>query len=459
MNPLLLSQVYEFVQSKNPVFAIKGKAGTGKTQLIKEISAALDRNSYKVAVLTPTNKAAIVLNKRGIKAKTIHSQMYRSVVRVDPDGNPVTKTTNKPIFNPLKPKEFLLDENGDIRYNVTEENLYDFVFSPKLDSSTIIIIDESSMVAAQEWSNLLNKTSFKIIAVGDVNQLEPVSTNLKDLRSLLDNYDDTEKNEYTPDELYNKFIEEQSLQNKYGQYFIKLIVNWEEKINHRTNNNSIKQVFESLLTDRESRWPLPLYDPFAHILDKDEVPVNLVNEFLESVNIVIAHKNDTVDMLNNRIRELKYPSIFQRLKGMGSALPYPGKTEPLYVNNTFYISEDPGDGMVQKGETIRIVGDNKTLDTKNKILYATVQVESSGEIFDNFPLRLNLCGERTNKKLKSCNVSFGYAITCHKSQGSQWDRVLVWDDCTLFGEQKRRWRYTACTRSVSSLTVLVQGKN
>jgi len=48
---------------------------------------------------------------------------------------------------------------------------------------------------------------------------------------------------------------------------------------------------------------------------------------------------------------------------------------------------------------------------------------------------------------------YGYAVTCHKAQGSEWDRVLVvegWCD----GWEMARWRYTAITRAAKELTYL-----
>ena len=48
---------------------------------------------------------------------------------------------------------------------------------------------------------------------------------------------------------------------------------------------------------------------------------------------------------------------------------------------------------------------------------------------------------------------FGYAITCHKSQGSQWDNVLIFDESWCFREESKRWLYTALTRASESVTV------
>ena len=48
---------------------------------------------------------------------------------------------------------------------------------------------------------------------------------------------------------------------------------------------------------------------------------------------------------------------------------------------------------------------------------------------------------------------YGYAITCHKSQGSEWDKVLVWDEWMPPKVwDMKRWRYTAITRTAEQLT-------
>ena len=51
--------------------------------------------------------------------------------------------------------------------------------------------------------------------------------------------------------------------------------------------------------------------------------------------------------------------------------------------------------------------------------------------------------------------ALGYAITCHKSQGSEFDRVLVYDEAFGDEDQKRRWRYTAITRAAKQLVIVV----
>lgn len=52
-------------------------------------------------------------------------------------------------------------------------------------------------------------------------------------------------------------------------------------------------------------------------------------------------------------------------------------------------------------------------------------------------------------------ATFGWAITCHRAQGSQWENVIVWDDGLGRTEADRRcWLYTAITRAERGLVLL-----
>ena len=59
-----------------------------------------------------------------------------------------------------------------------------------------------------------------------------------------------------------------------------------------------------------------------------------------------------------------------------------------------------------------------------------------------------------HKPRNCCWFDFAYAITCHKSQGSEWNNVAVVDEA--FGTPPNRWRYTAVTRAAKHLTWIKQ---
>jgi ATP-dependent exoDNAse (exonuclease V) alpha subunit len=52
-------------------------------------------------------------------------------------------------------------------------------------------------------------------------------------------------------------------------------------------------------------------------------------------------------------------------------------------------------------------------------------------------------------------ITYGYAITCHAAQGSEWDKVLVLEESFPFDKKEHvRWLYTACTRASEKLVLL-----
>ena len=57
------------------------------------------------------------------------------------------------------------------------------------------------------------------------------------------------------------------------------------------------------------------------------------------------------------------------------------------------------------------------------------------------------------------HIDWGWVITAHKSQGSQWPNVVVHDESSVFGREDKvfpfRWLYTAITRAQEELTVVI----
>jgi ATP-dependent exoDNAse (exonuclease V) alpha subunit len=51
--------------------------------------------------------------------------------------------------------------------------------------------------------------------------------------------------------------------------------------------------------------------------------------------------------------------------------------------------------------------------------------------------------------------TFGYALTVHKAQGSQWDNVVLFDEAFAFREHRARWLYTGLTRAAETITVVM----
>jgi exodeoxyribonuclease-5 len=57
---------------------------------------------------------------------------------------------------------------------------------------------------------------------------------------------------------------------------------------------------------------------------------------------------------------------------------------------------------------------------------------------------------------KHCDeFTYGYALTVHKAQGSQWDDIVLFDESYAFREHRDRWLYTGLTRAAKKVTVVV----
>ena len=56
---------------------------------------------------------------------------------------------------------------------------------------------------------------------------------------------------------------------------------------------------------------------------------------------------------------------------------------------------------------------------------------------------------------ESDQFDFGYALTVHKAQGSQWDEVMLFDESFAFREHRDRWLYTGLTRAAKKITIVL----
>jgi exodeoxyribonuclease-5 len=55
---------------------------------------------------------------------------------------------------------------------------------------------------------------------------------------------------------------------------------------------------------------------------------------------------------------------------------------------------------------------------------------------------------------ESDEFTYGYALTVHKAQGSQWNAVVLFDESYAFREHRSRWLYTGLTRAAERITVV-----
>ncbi|WP_347140177.1 AAA family ATPase [Paracoccus sp. SSK6] len=197
---LIAEEVQPPQPGKGRVMAVIGKAGSGKTLLLSQITKALrgagvevvsgdyegrrrkDRRS--VAILAPTNKAAFVLRMRGVPATTIHRILYTPVY--DPEYEKLaewlTGSGDRPAVEGMtdaaldRAKAFF-DQHASIPGALAAAGLRgsDFIrgWKRREDALDVGLIDEASMLDEKQFEDL--REIFPILVLfGDPAQLAPV---------------------------------------------------------------------------------------------------------------------------------------------------------------------------------------------------------------------------------------------------------------------------------------------
>jgi len=290
----------------------------------------------------------------------------------------------------------------------------------------IVIVDECSMVPKELLQRLL-KYHVHIICLGDPGQLPPI--NKDDDNHLLDN----------------------------PHIFLDEIMRQEE------GNEII-----DLTMDIRAGKPLNHFQgKEVQILDKEELSTGM----LLWADQIICSTNATRIALNNEMREL--------LGKDGD--PQDGDKVICLKNDWETYSKETGDPLVNG--TIGYLQDcyntflklppNFTKDKKSKNIELVAAKFISDTDADYGELRMDknyftqgtpgldsytLYKMGRNYRFMSSipySFTYGYAITCHKAQGSEWDNVLVIEEGFPFDkEEHQRWLYTAATRAAKKLVII-----
>lgn len=194
-----------------------------------------------------------------------------------------------------------------------------------------------------------------------------------------------------------------------------------------------------------------------------------VPNFLQWADQIICAKNTTRTMINNQMREAKY--------GEGVCdLPQEGD-KVICLQNNWNVVNAPGDALVNGlGGIIKNIRPNHFLnpcvgDCVMADFYPDIYDDELGMFLD-VPMDKNMFIEQkpsenrfnpkaiVPKELKPEQFDYGYSITCHKAQGSEWDKVIVFEEFMRGdnAESHARWLYTAATRAAKQLIIVKNWK-
>lgn len=175
----------------------------------------------------------------------------------------------------------------------------------------------------------------------------------------------------------------------------------------------------------------------SKVIGRDEIDADQIM----AADQVLVGRNETRRKFNKRIRELHGYHDF-----------FPAKDEKLVC-----LRNNRQKGLLN-GETftVKLVGERTGGLVKLRVASESgegpsVKVSVLSDFFEGR-------GEEIPWQLRrhTDEFDYGYALTVHKAQGSQWDDIVLFDESFAFREHRQRWLYTAVTRAARTLTV-VQG--
>ena len=189
-----------------------------------------------------------------------------------------------------------------------------------------------------------------------------------------------------------------------------------------------------------------------------------VPDFLQWADQIICAKNNTRNMINAQMREAKY--------GEGvSSLPQ-SDDKIICLKNDWNTVNAPGDALVNGlGGKIKNVREHFYNAYVGNCLQADfypdcydddlgmfLDVNMDKHMFiDHKPTDNQLRpGMMIPHELQPCQFDYGYCITCHKAQGSEWDKVIVFEEFMKGdnADTHARWLYTAATRAAKQLIIV-----
>ena len=384
-----------YYNSTRQVFVLAGYAGTGKSTLLKySITETLGLiPDQSVAFVTPTGKAATVLIRQGISATTLHRLIYQSITQ-----------------------ETEIEVNGK---KIKIEKL-SFKRRENIDKSIkLIVLDEASMVSDDVMYDLL-QFGVKMIICGDNAQLPPV----EGLNTYLKEPDFTLR-QIVRQQLDNPIMKLSQMAREgiyipYGRY-----------------GDSVSVLNKRFFTGEKRRHCLTTADQIICGINKTRTAINneirsMLNRgpFPESGDKLICTLNNWEQFIDSDFR-------FNLVNGIIGT-----------VYNPFYDSST-GIGFMQFKVDFLDELCPEALPFDTGIFTDGRYIYKHGDYFASYDEDGEPSGAYTLNRFE-----YGYCISCHKAQGSEFDNTVIFDESYAFKEDRNRWLYTAITRTKTKLLLL-----
>lgn len=374
------------------ISTVGGYAGTGKTTLICELRRQLRIRPFLSVAFLTFTGKASSVLKNKL---TEHKALY---------SNDFIGTIHSLIYKPITRWDKQLKTFIIMGWELKDED----EIWPDL-----FIIDEASMISREIWMDLL-KYGKPIVAVGDHGQLPPIG----DKFNLMQNPD------------------------------FKLI-----KIHRQALNSPIISL--SKFVREEGYIPYKIFSPKVLKLKWDHPWCKKIWD--ERINF----KDDLVILCGFNTTRANLNDIIRTKMGYTELLPYPGEKVVCLKNNHH---ADIMNGQI--GEVVWIMPEEKglwrmTLNINSDVYEILTSKKCFGEVqytmFDKPNLRNEIEKYASQKGYHTVSYfDYGYVISVHKSQGAEWNFVVLFEQRSKHWDDNyyARWLYTAITRAKEKLLVI-----
>lgn len=390
------------------VYRLFGYAGTGKTTLARHLAEGVEGGVLFGAY---TGKAAHVLRQKGCPdASTIHSLIYhpkehsRAMLLELEAALAEAIHELRSELHPDDRPDANFDADSTIvelrrKIEVERKNISRPMFSLNSESEValvkLVIIDECSMVDEQMGEDLLSFGT-KILVLGDPAQLPPVRGEGFFIGGS------------KPDTLLTD-------------------------IHRQARDNPIIAMAD--LVRQEQSLKLGSYGE-SQVVEKSSGAVG--EQEAMAASQVLVGRNKTRHSSNRRMRELT---------NRQGDYPVPGDKLVCLRNN-----HDIGllNGAIWYVEDVGEIDDDRVV--------MTIAPEDGGNSQTVDAHAHHFLGREETlawwERKEAEEFDYGYALTVHKAQGSQWDDVLLYDESWCFRKDRWRWLYTGLTRAAEKITVV-----
>lgn len=477
------------------IFLLKGYAGTGKTTLLKGVMDYLDAQKRNFMAMAPTGRAARVLgNKTGQTALTIHSSLF--TVKMTDEGEPLY--TRRPSAE--NGTILIVDEVSMIQSRLNTQDAFSFGLSGQDPKKAFLFNHTPGQFLFDDimvYANLDQNPHTRIIFIGDDAQLQPIVGGLSPvfdntlMRNLGWGYAVTAltKVERTDNGILRSAtaIREALVNNQLNDLYP--IKNDDVALCKSTNlvdlfiqaHTSVEDTYNSILVllsnskvhEANMRIRQHFYgrgcerNIYTHdrlmvysnlygetfFFNGDELRVKTVGELeFHTVTIKLSNK-EKADYAKDPLKFKKFLTSNIHIKSdeaevrivlqQLSIADLDGNEHDVLVSADYLFSELPdANPIYRRAIYVKAIMEHKQYleDCKKKHI---TPVDKEDYM-------------RSNKFCNVLYVKFGYAVTCHKAQGGEWDNVFTtatYMPAQAGSEDHYRWVYTAFTRAAKCLCV------